>query len=167
MQNLLGALSVGIGGQIQASAAACVGHAGETAAAVVRIGTTPRISIEELSTVLDLSHSAAVRLVEKLTSMDLVKRLSGADKREVRLSLTRSGKTILKRIQAERSRILQRLVDGLPSADVQALSRILEVMMGRVASSIEEADHICRYCDEDVCPQGRCPFLPLQKRAAE
>ena len=157
VQNLLGALSVGIGDRIQAAASEGVGYAGETAAAIVQIGTTPRMSIEELSDTLMLSHSAVVRLIAKLTALDLVERVSGEDRREVRLVLTRTGKTTVKGIMASRVAILSSLTDALPNKDVAALGQFLELMLERIAHSHKEAVHICRYCDEDACPQDRCP----------
>lgn len=168
VENLLGALSIGISDRIQAAAIECVGHAGETAAALVQIGTTPRISIEELSEALALSHSAVVRLVGKLIAMGHVERTASADKREVRLVLTRNGKAMLKRIQAARFEILSKLTAALSTKDVGTLSRLLEQMLERIALTQEEAVHVCRYCDEESCPQHRCPTRPIsQGRAAE
>jgi DNA-binding MarR family transcriptional regulator len=163
VQNLLGALSIGVSDRIQAKAAECVGHAGETAAALVQIGTTPRMSIEELSDALSLSHSAVVRLVAKLTGMDFIERVAGEDKREVRLVLTRGGKATLKRIQGARSEILASLMDGLSSKDVLTLGKMLESMLSRIALTQKEAVHVCRYCQEDECPQDRCPTRPLEQ----
>lgn len=161
VQNLLGAVSIGIGDRIQEAANECLGHAGETAAAVVQIGVMPRMSIEELSDALKLSHSATVRLVAKLVAMGLVDRTTGEDRREVRLALARKGKSTLKEIYAMRSRILGELTAGLSTKEMMALCGILEHILARIAPTLRDAVHICRYCDEGVCPQDRCPMDPL------
>ena len=33
----------------------------------------------------------------------------------------------------------------------------LESLLGRITSGRQSADHICRLCDEDACPQESCP----------
>jgi len=161
VQNLLGAVSIGISDRIQEAAIGYLGHAGETAAAVVQIGVMPRMSIEELSDALKLSHSATVRLVAKLGTMGLIDRVAGEDKREVRLALTRKGKSALKEIYALRSQILGELTSGLSVKEMTALCGILENILARIAPTLRDAVHICRYCDEGVCPQDRCPMDPL------
>lgn len=160
VQNLLGAISIGISDRILESAERCVGHGGETAAAVMQIGTTPHMSIDELSTSLKLSHSATVRLVAKLSADDLVERAPGEDRREVRLALSKKGRTICRSIKTARAQALADLTGRLSSKEVATLGSLLERMLGHISRSEQDSIYICRYCDEGACPQDRCPTLP-------
>src|SRR5262245_17019623 len=91
LANLLGAASLGISDRVTAAADASLGLGGQTAAALVLVGMSPRTSIKKLAERLRLSHPGAVRLAERLESEGLVARHPAEDRREVRLALTRKG----------------------------------------------------------------------------
>lgn len=161
IKNLLGALSIGISDKIAMATSESLGYSGETAAAIIQIGTMPRMSIEELSKALKLSHSATVRLVAKLTEAKLIRRVASKDRREARLVLSSRGKTVMTGMLNERRQILDNLTRDLSATDLAQLGCFVETMLHRIADTQQDAIYVCRYCNEASCPQDRCPTIPL------
>ena len=131
--NLLGALAVGLTDALTEVTERGARHGAAAPAALVTIADEARISIERLSQVLQLSHSGAVRLVDRLSADGLVERQSGRDQRSVSLVLT--------------------------AAERRSLSPLLEKLLAGVSAGRRSADHICRLCDTSVCPLSDCPVL--------
>jgi hypothetical protein len=52
-------------------------------------------------------------------------------------------------------RLLARLV-----AERQALTAAVEKMLVALTPDVAVAEHVCRLCDLDACPQERCPADP-------
>src|SRR5690349_2761191 len=83
--------------------AASVGLDSSAAAAlVVLLDLAPSASVQRLSLMVGLSHSGAVRLVNRLTEYGLVERRPGTDRRSVSVGLSRRGAALARRIRAER-----------------------------------------------------------------
>lgn len=158
--NLLGAISLAAADRIRASTAASAPNAGEGPAGLVALASfLEGGSIEELSRVLGLSHSATVRLVDKLEREGLVERRSGRDARAVAVVATDSGATIASSIQGARMQALDELLDPLSGAERAELARLHEKLLAGLASSGVSRGRICRLCDAQACghEQGRCP----------
>src|SRR5260221_847217 len=100
--NLLGALAVALTDALTAVTERGARHGAAGPAALVTIADEPRISIERLRQVLQLSHSGAVRLVDRLAVDGLVERQSGRDQRSVSLLLTTAGREAAAAVLAER-----------------------------------------------------------------
>ncbi len=107
---------------------------------------------------------ATVRLVDKLEAAGLVDRREGSDRRAVALRLTQAGRRRVRALLAERSRALQGIVDALPRQEREHLDRIAETLLRALTDTPLAGAHICRLCDEDACPAGRCP---VHRRALE
>ena len=155
--NLLGALALALSDaqRRETEAQADLGAAGP--AALVTIGVDPGGSVQTLAGVLGLSHSATVRLVDRLTAAGLVERHAGADSRTLALYLTGLGGERRRQILDGRTRILSDALAPLSDGEQSALTALLEKLLSGLTQGRHHADHICRLCDEDCCPGETCP----------
>lgn len=167
--NLLGALGLAVADRVHAAAEEAAGYGAAGPAALValhefRNGGT----IDELRDVVGLSHSGAVRLVDRLAADGLVERRRGSDARAVSVRLTRSGHARARRVLTARSRVLDEVVDGLDADEQAMLASVLERLLAtmteqrvqaRLAGDPPTGGWLCRMCDLDCCgrPEGRCP----------
>lgn len=155
--NLLGALALALTDDLKDETEARAEHGAAAPAALVTIGFYPGESIEMLSRILGLSHSAVVRLVDRLATYDLVERRGGTDGRTSALHLTRRGKARMRLILRGRRHVLTTALSALSSDEQALFAGLLEKLLGALTRDRRHADHICRLCDERVCPGGRCP----------
>ncbi len=157
LENLAGALSVAITDRVNAAAEEIVGMGGEAPAAIVQIGTTPGLTITALGSTLGLTHSATVRVVAKLERNKLVRKVRGEDAREVCVSLTASGEKMMNRVVAARETVIGKIMKPLAEEQRAAMTGLLVSVLNRVARDDEEAQRVCRMCDENCCRADGCP----------
>jgi DNA-binding MarR family transcriptional regulator len=170
LANLLGAWALAVSDAISAAAATAAGRGGQAPAALVALhefagGST----IEELSQVLGLTHSAAVRLVDALVADGHVARRRGVgDRRAVALRLTPAGRAAARRIIRSRGEAVQGALAGLGAAERRSLTTLAERLTEDMAARRLEQRRLgmpppggwlCRLCDFEACgrPEGRCP----------
>ena len=157
LANLLGSLAIAVSdAQNEAMAVRTSLNASEMAA-VMTLGTSPGLSIDHLGKILGLSHSATVRLVAKLAAQGQIARRPRADRREVGLRLTAKGRGLRDRLVTARGRVLEGCIASLPAAERVAFGRLVSTLLETLTASRRQADHICRLCDETVCPLESCP----------
>ncbi len=154
--NLLGALSLAVMDRIEQGARDIIDHGGETPAALVVIGYGPGITNDKLRRILGLSHSGAVRLVDRLVSDRLVERRPGKDGREVALHLTARGTATRKDLLARRISAVASFVDVLSASERKRLGELIHAMLARQDTSELDRFTICRMCDNGVCTH--CPL---------
>jgi DNA-binding MarR family transcriptional regulator len=162
--NLLGALGIALAEGQQEAMRAASGLSDVEVAALNVVGEGRRqgtgLSIGQVRAALDLTHPGAVRVVDRLAAGGLVTRGPGTDGRRVALLLTSVGETTFTAQRRARMEVLTRYADVLRAElagsgiDVEAL---LEGLVAVVPRTVEEGDHLCRLCDEQACPQDRCP----------
>jgi MarR family transcriptional regulator, negative regulator of the multidrug operon emrRAB len=158
--NLLGALSIAIGDRIRSTAEREADLDGSSQAAMVAISTfLEGGTIVELSRLSGLSHSATVRLVDRLVEQGLIERDQGADRRVVALRPTRRGRAVGKRILAARERAIGAILGELGGPRREELTPILESLLGALVRRDGDPARICRLCDAGACGhyEGRCP----------
>jgi DNA-binding MarR family transcriptional regulator len=116
-------------------------------------------SIDELSRILGLSHSGAVRIAHRLEERALVARSPDpADGRVVRLGLTADGRATAADVRRARLAALDARLAPLGPADRDALAVILERLWSGAVPDRAHARHVCRLCDAGVCGHpDRCP----------
>ncbi|QTL03185.1 MarR family transcriptional regulator [Aquabacter sp. L1I39] len=158
LTNLLGAMALALSDAQDAAARAASGLGTSACSALVVLNFYPGTPIRTLAEILGLTHSVVVRLTEDLAGRGMVERSAGAkDKRQVQLRLTLLGSetaaAILDARRATLGAVLQRVPQDLRPALGDAVSHLLTALTQSRAS----ADHICRLCDEDACPQACCP----------
>lgn len=165
--NLLGAFSLATTDRIREAIAEVAPNAGESPAGLVSVATfLDGASIEELSRTLGLSHSATVRLVDKLEQGRLLERRRATDARAVAVASTKRGAQVAERIKEARSTALEELLHPLSSAEQVAFSRLLEKLLEGLATTGVNRGRICRLCDADACGHdtGCCPVTEAAER---
>ena len=158
--NLLGSLSLAVAERVADATRTAAEHGGAAPAALVALSVfLEGASIDTLRRPLGLTHSAAVRLVDRLVAAGLVRRGPGDDARSVAIVLTPAGRRAAERIQAGRMRVLAETLAPLSAAERAQLSRLHERLLAGLTSGREAARHLCRLCDADACGhhEGRCP----------
>jgi MarR family transcriptional repressor of emrRAB len=167
--NLLGAAATGLGDAMAGSMAAVAGLDGSAPAALVALlDFTPQGTVRALSAVVGLTHSGAVRLVDRLVRAGYVARGPGADARSLTVGLTAAGRELAEEIRAARERSLTAAVAGLSEQQRAMLGEICEQLVGdltrqrleqRATGEDPAGGALCRYCDFGACgrAQGLCP----------
>ena len=156
--NLLGALSLALTDAQQQAARDVSGLGTSACAALVVLSFYPATAIATLAPILGLTHSVVVRLSEALVEQGLVSRAVGpVDKRQVRLSLTPAGSAKANAILAARRRALASALAAVPETERDVVAAGISAMLVGLTESRAGADHICRMCDEAVCPGETCP----------
>ena len=155
--NLLGAVALELVGRVEQRTKRHPNETSSSMAALNVIGFYEGCSNNALSQALGLSHTATVRLVDKLEAAGLVVSERGEDKRSVCLSLTPAGRQRGQELVSERCRYLCTTLDILSPEDVAHLSRISEQLLRAMVDDVADAAHICRLCDETACASDHCP----------
>lgn len=167
--NLLGAFSLAVTDRVGAAVREVAPSAGEGPAGLVAAATfLEGGSIEDLSRVLGLSHSATVRLVDKLEERGLLERQGADDARSWAIVATESGDETARRILDARVTVLAELLEPLSPSERGELSRLLEKLLGGLASAGAGRKRICRLCDGDACGHetGHCPVTEAPRSDA-
>jgi MarR family transcriptional repressor of emrRAB len=157
LENLLGALAVGLSDTITSAVETTTGHAGATGAALATLAQEPGLGIEQLRVPLGRTQSATVRVVDQLVAEGYAERRPGRDQRSVAVFLTATGAEAASRVLASREQALSDAVSPLSPAERKALTGALEKVLARITSDRAHADLICRLCDLAACPQSACP----------
>jgi MarR family transcriptional repressor of emrRAB len=155
--NLLGALALELMERVERLSKRHPNETSSSMAALNVIGFYEGCSNNALSQALGLSHTAAVRLVDKLEASGLVASETGVDRRSVALKLTPSGRERAQELVSKRCRHLCGMLDILSEDDQRHLARISEILLKSLVDAASDADHICRLCDETSCPPDQCP----------
>ena len=166
-ENLLGTLSLLISDQIRSQTTAEVSAGGGSPAALVALasflggGTN-----EELRSVLGLSHSATVRLVEKLEDRALIERGPGADARSVSIKPTAAGVDLAERVLERRADVLRRALHPLSAGERKTLKELLAKVLAAQVGEQNPPRRICRLCDIEACGhhRGECPVTEANRR---
>ena len=167
--NLLGAVATGLSDEMAGAMAAEAGLDGAAPAALVALlDFTPHGSVRALARVVGLTHSGAVRLVDRLERAGYAQRGPGADGRSLELALTPAGRDLAERLRAARERSLVAALAGLSAQQQAALGEICAQLVGGLtqrrleqrAGGVDPAGGaLCRLCDFGACgrPEGLCP----------
>jgi MarR family transcriptional repressor of emrRAB len=167
--NLLGSLSLAVVDRLRHATEDAAHRGGSGPAALAALSTyLEGDSIDAVGRSIGLTHSAAVRLVDRLEESGLVKRRRGEDGRTVSVILTAAGRTAGREILAARERALAATLEGLEPSQRRALVRVCETLLSELTSSRADARRICRLCDPGACGhyEGRCPVTQAADRAA-
>ena len=128
------------------------------AAALNVVLAEPGISISRLSRVLGLSHSAAVRVTDRLEHRELVTRSPAGPGRTVALAVTARGQRLARQAAARRAQVRERATAGLTAAERQSLITLLATVVRQLAADQDQIDQACRLCDQRRCLSRRCPL---------
>ena len=157
--NILGALAVLIQDRVEGSWQASLDLSPMAAAALVQIENEPGCSIELVAGRIGLTHSATVRVVDKLAERGLVEKdRARKDARAQSLSLSKAGKRVLEQLHEARNRATDELLSGLPPAQRKALDEAISAILHRCVEPGPEGDITCRVCDDRRCSPDICPI---------
>jgi len=157
--NILGALALLIQDRVQARWQAELDLSPMAAAAMVQIEQEPGCSIELVAGRIGLSHSATVRVIDKLVERDLVaKDRARKDARAQSLKLTKAGKRLAQQLHAARNRVTDDLLTRLPPQQIEALGGAIGAILNCAVTNPDEAEITCRVCDETRCRPEICPI---------
>jgi len=163
--NVLGALALIVTDRTADAIAAAAGQPVTDAAALSALHhILDRPTVDRLAQVLGLTHSGAVRLVDRLTAAGCVTREPGPDGRSLSVALTRKGERAAARVSAARAGLLSGALAELSPTERSTLHELLGRVLGalvqsKVADAPGAGGWTCRLCDLTACgrPEGHCP----------
>ncbi|WP_458691310.1 MarR family winged helix-turn-helix transcriptional regulator [Nocardia tengchongensis] len=168
--NVLGALSLVVADRMNTSveAVAALGPSAPAALAAMHQFLDGG-SVTQLSSVLGLTHSGTVRLVDRLVAEGLVERGGAQDGRAVSVALTSRGRDMAARILETREKSLTTALSALSADEIDNLAAALDTMLTTVTLARAEQRSaqgsgrplpwLCRLCDFAACgrSEGDCP----------
>lgn len=149
-----------------------IGLGSTSAIALLHIGNQPIDSIGLLAERVGLSHSATVRVVDRLEEAGLVVRQrSTIDWRQARLELTAAGREAYARTVRVCDDAVREMLSPLNASEICLLEGILRKMMGEAVHDEGHAWMLCRFCNHlfcegDLCPVGEATAIPKRGRQA-
>jgi len=156
--NLLAALA----GEVTARATAALkSHPNQTDSAFAALNIMSfweGITNAQLARALELSHTATVRLVDKLEAQGYVEAREGDDKRATHLHLTASGRKAVQPALVARCAAVKDYLGALSPAEEKQFTRLLEKIMRPLGTDAYGVSHFCRLCDFAACPADQCPM---------
>lgn len=112
------------------------------------------LPIRAIADVVGLTHSAAVRLVDRLEK-DLLVRRKRRVSREVLVEVTARGRSKARALADSRLACASNFISGLVEEDVELLSKVLSRIALRQKAVQPDGYRYCRGCDRTVCD---CPI---------
>jgi DNA-binding MarR family transcriptional regulator len=167
--NRIGALAVALGDRLRTATEQAVDMPASYPAALSALRTwAAGRPVEVLADGLRVSHSRAVRVVDRLEADGLARRRpSREDGRAVRIELTAAGRRAADRVQAARAGALEDALGHLSHDERAQLGALAAVVLGEVTEGRRSARGICRLCDPVACGHygGDCPVTLAADRA--
>lgn len=155
--NWVGALAVDAA-SAQRTATAAAGPQSRVAA-LLTLREFPGAVVGELAAILDLTHSATVRVLDGLVADGLAARArQGTDARRVATTLTAEGRRTADRLQHARLRALDRLLDPLTPGQRAQFADLLDAVLHGNKRDRATARRTCRFCAHRVCAGAACPI---------
>jgi DNA-binding MarR family transcriptional regulator len=166
--NVVGALALALADAMRDATEAAAGMTGAAPIALVALQQFLRgRTTEDLAQATGLTHSGAVRLVDRLVEAGLVERRPGRDGRSLAIVLTAAGRARSQKITLARARAVGAALEGLRADERRALVPLVESLVATVTAqrldarrrNEEPAGWLCRLCDFEACgrPRGDCP----------
>ena len=166
--NLLGAFGVALADRIREATEAASGLTGAGPAALVALEQfLGGRAAEDLARATGLTHSGAVRLVDRLVDAGLVERRPGRDGRTLSIVLTPKGRRLSRKVTAARSAAVEAVLARVGGNDRRALLALSETLVATETTQRltarqhgdEPSGWLCRLCDFPACgrPLGLCP----------
>lgn len=158
--NLLGTVALAVSERVASATEAACGSTGAVPAALVALHEfADGQSIDYLRTVVGLTPSGTVRLVDRLEREGLARRAAGADGRSVSVRLTTRGRQVARAVRDARTAVLAQLLTPLDASQRVALADAAATLLAAITDGRTAARRTCRLCDVGACGhhEGRCP----------
>ncbi|MFQ5511000.1 MAG: MarR family winged helix-turn-helix transcriptional regulator [Candidatus Krumholzibacteriia bacterium] len=126
-------------------------------------------SVRQAADFLGVSPPAASKSIDKLVGLGLVIRQSSAgDRRATRLSVSDSGRQLVRRYEALKNDRLTGVLESFRPEEIEKLSDLLERFCVSVLSRCQDEKRACLFCGAyvaDNCPieqfRGGCPYAEV------
>lgn len=159
--NRLGALALTLSDGVREATEGATGLAGGIPAALVSLREwADGSSVDVLAGAMRVSHSRAVRVVDRLEAAGLARREPDpSDGRRALVWLEPGGRELADRALEARSRALLSAAARLDAADLRRLERLLDGLLDATTVDLRAAMETCRLCDAHACGHydGACP----------
>jgi DNA-binding MarR family transcriptional regulator len=166
--NRLGAAALTLSDRLRDATEAATGMAGGLPAALISLAEwADGRSVDVLAEVMRVSHSRAVRVVDRLEAAGLARREPDpADGRRALVRLEPAGRALAGRALDARARVLRSAVAELGPGDVRDLDRLLGALLDVTTVDTRAARETCRLCDAHACGhyEGACPVTRAADR---
>jgi MarR family transcriptional repressor of emrRAB len=166
--NRLGALALTLSDRIREATEAATGMGGGVPAALVSLREwADGKPVEVLAEAMRVSHSRAVRVVDRLQAAGLARREPDPlDGRRALVRLEPAGRELADRALDARSRVLLSTVANLDRAEARDLERLLAALLDTTTVDVRAAMQTCRLCDAHACGhyEGTCPVTRAADR---
>ena len=117
-------------------------------------------SVEVLAETMRVSHSRAVRVVDRLEAAGLARRESDpSDGRRALVWLEPAGRELAERALDARAHVLRSALAELDAGALRDLERLLGTLLHATTVDVRTAKETCRLCDAHACGhyEGACP----------
>jgi MarR family transcriptional repressor of emrRAB len=129
-------MSLAVVDRLRAATETAAGHAGSGPAALAALSTyLEGEPIDQLARSLGLSHSAAVRLVDRLEKSGFVKRRPGVDGRSVSVAMTPPGRRAGRKILDARHRAIAEVLESLSASEQRTLAGVCGKVLGGLTTT--------------------------------
>jgi MarR family transcriptional regulator, negative regulator of the multidrug operon emrRAB len=156
--NLVGALAVAVVDRLHDVRVDDDGRSLTATAALNHLRLRPGQNIDFLARLLQISHPATVRLVDRLEAEGLVERRPDSDDARSRtLVLTHTGQRVALAATKTRLEVLDEVLAALSATERRQLEPLLEKVLASLTEERWDARHICRLCDFPTCETPTCP----------
>jgi DNA-binding MarR family transcriptional regulator len=155
--NLLGALAIGIGDLQRATVAGAVDLDAAALSTLLAVFARPGSSVGDVALTTQLTHSGAVRVIDRLCAISLLERSAAQDRRAVALRCTQTGAEAAQRALDARGAALGSLIETLSAAERAELARLATKLLAHLPHTRADAWRICRLCEHAVCRGDDCP----------
>jgi MarR family transcriptional repressor of emrRAB len=167
--NRIGAMVVALGDRLRAATEEAADMPASYPAALSALRTwAGGRPVDVLADGLRLSHSRAVRVVDRLEEDGLARRRPNPDDgRAVRVELSAAGRRAADRVLSARAAALEGALRGLSGEQRALLGELAASVLGEVTAGRRSARGICRLCDPVACghEEGLCPVTRAADRA--
>lgn len=120
-------------------------------------------TISDIAAICGLSHSATVRLVERLERSGYVRKVAAqSDRREVHVGLTANGYEMRDTILRARRSAIEPVLSKISCSDRAVIEQAAGIILSEMTGSRLESEQICRLCDAVACGGDDCP---VEKKA--
>jgi MarR family transcriptional regulator, negative regulator of the multidrug operon emrRAB len=169
--NRLGALALTVSDRVRDATEAATGMAGGVPAALVSLREwADGRSVDVLAEAMRVSHSRAVRVVDRLEEAGLARRESDpGDGRRALVRLQPAGRRLADRALDARARVLREALGGVGDDGLGELDRLVARLLDATTVDTRAAMQTCRLCDAHTCGHfdGSCPVtLAADRRRA-
>jgi DNA-binding MarR family transcriptional regulator len=166
VSNVLGALVLALSDRLEEAVVDAAGqseNSGAALSALYHFLEAPRIEL--LAQVLGLSHSGAVRLVDRLESDGYVRRRTGDDGRVTLVELTAAGRRRGEAITSSRTALFEDALSPLSDDERIRLGVLVGKVLGGLVRTPGATRWTCRLCDVGRCGRalGHCPAYEAAK----